>query len=151
MLNGPNLNMLGLREPEIYGRETLAEIETACRARAEALHADLEFRQSNHEGALVDWIQETRGGADGLALNAGAYTHSSIALRDAIAAAETPTVEVHLSNTHAREPFRRRSLIAPVAIGVVAGFGADSYIAALDLLARRARRHAPPDAAANDA
>lgn len=146
VLNGPNLNMLGLREPEVYGRETLADLEAACRDCADRLGAALVFRQSNHEGVLVDWIQESRGAAAGIALNAGAYTHTSVALRDAIAAAETPTIEVHLSNVHAREPFRHRSLIAPVSIGVIAGLGSDGYLAALEALARRHRRTAgaPP-------
>ncbi|MEO1330688.1 MAG: type II 3-dehydroquinate dehydratase [Pseudomonadota bacterium] len=142
VLNGPNLNMLGVREPAIYGRETLADIEAACRARADQLGADLTFRQTNHEGTLVDWIHETQEQADGLVLNAAAYTHTSIALRDALKAAGTPTIEVHLSNVHAREAFRHVSLIAPVAVGVIAGLGGLGYLAALDALAQRIRPQA---------
>ncbi|MEL6317213.1 MAG: type II 3-dehydroquinate dehydratase [Pseudomonadota bacterium] len=137
ILNGPNLNMLGLREPEVYGHDTLEDLEAACRARGEALGLSVDCRQSNHEGALVDWIQEAREGADGLVLNAGAYTHTSIALRDALAAAQTPTIEVHLSNIHARESFRHRSLTAGLAIGVIAGLGAQGYLLALEALATR--------------
>lgn len=131
-LNGPNLNLLGTRQPEIYGRTTLADIEAQVRNRAAILGVDIEFRQSNHEGQLVDWIQEARGRFEAIALNAAAYTHTSVALRDAISAVGLPVVELHLSNIHAREDFRHRSLIAPVCVGQVSGFGAFSYILALE-------------------
>lgn len=137
VLNGPNLNMLGLREPEIYGSSTLSDLEDRCADAAAAHGLSVACRQSNHEGDLVDWIQAARERAGGLVLNAGAYTHTSIALRDALAAAEKPCVEVHLSNIHAREPERRVSHVAPVAIGVIAGFGVDGYAYAIDALARR--------------
>lgn len=132
VLNGPNLNLLGQREPEIYGRTTLADIEARVRELAAKMGVEVEFRQSNWEGQLVDWIHEARGIFAGIVLNAGAYTHTSIALRDAIAAAGVPTVEVHLSNVHAREEFRHRSLIAPVCRGVIAGFGVMSYLLGLE-------------------
>jgi 3-dehydroquinate dehydratase II len=131
-LNGPNLNLLGTRQPEIYGRTTLADIEAQVRTRAAILGVDVEFRQSNHEGQLVDWIQEARSRFDAIALNAAAYTHTSVALRDAISSVGLPVVELHLSNIHAREEFRHRSLIAPVCVGQVSGFGAFSYILALE-------------------
>ncbi len=131
-LNGPNLNLLGRREREVYGRTTLAEIETEVRKRAANLRSKIEFRQSNLEGELVSWIQEARGKFDVIVLNAAAYTHTSIALRDAIAAVGIPTIEVHLSNVHARERFRQKSLIAPVCVGQITGFGTNSYILALE-------------------
>jgi 3-dehydroquinate dehydratase-2 len=131
-LNGPNLNLLGTREPEKYGRTTLADIESAVRKRAAELNASIEFRQSNMEGELVSWIQSAKGGFDWIVLNAAAYTHTSIALRDAIAAIELPVIEIHLSNVHAREEFRHKSLIAPVCRGQVTGFGANSYLLALE-------------------
>jgi 3-dehydroquinate dehydratase II len=131
-LNGPNLNLLGQREPEIYGRTSLADIETKVRKRAAKLRAEIDFRQSNMEGELVAWIQEAKGKFDVLVLNAAAYTHTSIALRDAIAAVGVPTIEIHLSNIHAREEFRQKSVIAPVCRGQISGFGADSYILALE-------------------
>ena len=131
-LNGPNLNLLGQREPEVYGRETLADIEAAVRVRAKQLKAKIDFRQSNVEGELVDWIQQAKGKFDVIVINAAAYTHTSIALRDAIAAVEVPTIEIHLSNVHAREKFRQRSLIAPVCCGQIMGFGSKSYILAVD-------------------
>ena len=132
-LNGPNLNLLGRREPEVYGRETLADIEAAVRARAKLLKAKIDFRQSNVEGELVDWIQQARGKFDVIVINAAAYTHTSIALRDAIAAVGVPTIEIHLSNVHAREKFRQKSLIAPVCCGQIIGFGSKSYILAVEV------------------
>ena len=141
VLNGPNLNLLGTREPGIYGTTTLADIETLCRDTA-ALHAlDIVFHQTNHEGELVDMIHAARG-ALGVVLNAGAYTHTSVALRDAISAAGTPTVEVHLSNVFARESFRHHSYLSPVAKGVICGFGAQGYVLAIAALA--ASRKAVP-------
>jgi 3-dehydroquinate dehydratase-2 len=127
-LNGPNLNLLGQREPEVYGRETLADIEAAVRVRAKQLKAKIDFRQSNVEGELVDWIQQAKSKFDVIVINAAAYTHTSIALRDAIAAVGVPTIEIHLSNVHAREKFRQKSLIAPVCCGQIIGFGPKSYI-----------------------
>jgi 3-dehydroquinate dehydratase-2 len=131
-LNGPNLNLLGKREPDVYGHATLADIETQVRKRAKDLGVKVDFRQSNVEGELVDWIQEAKGSFDVIVLNAAAYTHTSIALRDAIAAVGVPTIEIHLSNIHAREKFRQKSLIAPVCCGQIAGFGQKSYILALE-------------------
>lgn len=127
VLSGPNLNLLGTREPEIYGTTTLPEIEADLATLAGQLGASVECRQSNHEGQLIDWLHEARTTFDGVVLNAGGLTHTSVALRDAIVACQKPCVEVHLSNTHAREPFRRRSLLAPVCVGVVLGFGPISY------------------------
>lgn len=132
VLNGPNLNRLGLREPDIYGTLTLADIERRCIARAEALGLAIDFRQSNHEGELVGWIHDAAEAACAIVLNAGAYTHTSIALHDALRAAGLPAIEVHLSNIHAREAFRHRSFIAPVALGIICGFGANSYELALE-------------------
>jgi 3-dehydroquinate dehydratase-2 len=137
VLNGPNLNLLGQREPGIYGSATLDDIGTALRERAGALGLTVEMRQSNHEGVLVDWLHEAQArGAHAVLLNAGAYTHTSVALLDAIRAIATPVIEVHLSNPHAREAFRHTSWIAPAAKGTIAGFGADSYLLALDAAAR---------------
>lgn len=127
VLNGPNLNLLGEREPELYGRATIGEIEAATRTRARELRVELSWMQTNHEGALVDAIQALRGRADGALINAAALTHTSLAVRDAVLAARVPFVEVHLSNILAREPERRRSVLADLAVGVVAGFGAESY------------------------
>ena len=132
ILNGPNLNLLGQRQPDIYGRITLTEIEGMVRAKAAILGVELDFRQSNLEGELVSWIQQARGAADVIILNAAAYTHTSIAIRDAIASSAIPTIEIHLSNVQAREDFRHNSLIAPVCCGQIAGFGAESYILALE-------------------
>jgi 3-dehydroquinate dehydratase-2 len=134
VLNGPNLNLLGTREPEIYGRTTLQDIERMLRDRATAAGADLEFRQTNDEGQLVTWIQEARGKFDAILLNAAAYTHTSVALRDAIVASQVSTIEIHLSNVHSREEFRHVSLIAPVCRGIIAGFGAQSYLLGLEAL-----------------
>ena len=134
ILNGPNLNRLGLREPGIYGAVTLADIEAQARERTAKRGFELIFRQSNHEGALVDWLQEASDSA-GVVLNAGAYTHTSVALHDAIRAIAAPVVEVHLSNVFAREAFRHHSTISPVAKGVICGFGAESYLLAIDAIA----------------
>jgi len=131
-LNGPNLNLLGKREPQVYGRTTLAEIETKVRERAGEFGAEVDFRQTNVEGQLVTWIQEARGSFDIIVLNAAAYTHTSVALRDAIAAVGIPTIEIHLSNTHSREAFRHHSFIASVCVGQIAGFGSASYVLAVD-------------------
>jgi 3-dehydroquinate dehydratase-2 len=131
-INGPNLNLLGQREPEVYGHMTLADIEGKVRKRATLLKAEIDFRQSNHEGELVDWIQQARGKFDVIVLNAAGYTHTSIALRDAIAAVGVPTIEIHLSNVHAREEFRHKSLIASVCTGQITGFGQKSYVLALE-------------------
>ena len=131
-LNGPNLNLLGTREPEVYGRTTLNDIETKVRERATKLGAEIDFRQSNLEGELVAWIQQSKGIYNVIVLNAAAYTHTSIALRDAISAVGVPTIEIHLSNVHAREEFRHKSLIAPVCKGVILGFGAESYVLAVE-------------------
>ena len=135
VLNGPNLNLLGQRQPEVYGHTTLEMIETRCRAHGAARDFDVVCAQSNHEGAMIDHIHATRGTHAGMILNAGAYTHTSIALMDAISSAEIPTVEVHLSNIHARESFRHVSYIARVAIGQIAGFGPKGYELAIDALA----------------
>lgn len=127
VLNGPNLNLLGQREPEVYGRATLAEIEARTRERARALGVELSWTQTNHEGELVDAIQDLKDRADGAVINAAAFTHTSIAVRDALLAVRVPFVEVHVSNIFAREPERRRSVLADAAVGVVTGFGAESY------------------------
>jgi 3-dehydroquinate dehydratase-2 len=131
-LNGPNLNLLGQREPDIYGRTTLADIEAMVREHAAKSGVGIEFRQSNLEGELVTWIQEAKGRFEVIVLNAAGYTHTSVVLRDAIAAVGVPTIEIHLSNVHAREEFRHVSLIAPVCRGQIAGFGANSYILAIE-------------------
>jgi 3-dehydroquinate dehydratase-2 len=141
VINGPNLNLLGVREPERYGTSTLAQIEAALRDRARALGVQqVSWFQSNHEGALVDAVQGLAGAADGALVNAAAYTHTSVALRDAFLAVRVPFVEVHLTNVWAREEVRHRSLLADLALGVVAGFGADSYLLGLEALVGRLRR-----------
>ncbi|MBC7132633.1 MAG: type II 3-dehydroquinate dehydratase [Roseovarius sp.] len=134
ILNGPNLNLLGTRQPEVYGTTTLADIEAMCRAHAAARGLEIGFLQSNHEGALIDAIHAARGCHDGIILNAGAYTHSSVALMDAISAVALPAIELHLSNIHARESFRHVSHIARVAVGVICGFGAQGYLLAIDAM-----------------
>ena len=132
VLNGPNLNLLGLREPHHYGRETYAGLVERCRAKAKALGLEAEVRQSNHEGELITWIQEARMAACGLILNAGAYTHTSIALHDALRAAAVPVIEVHISNIYQREAFRQTSYVSPTAQGVLCGFGTFGYEMALE-------------------
>lgn len=139
ILNGPNLNLLGTRQPDIYGAATLADIEADCRAHASALGLAVDFRQSNHEGELVDWVQQARHSCAGLIVNAGAYTHTSIALLDALLACERPVIEVHLSNIHQREPFRQQSYVSKAARGMICGFGGHGYILALDAVARLIR------------
>lgn len=131
-LNGPNLNLVGTREPDVYGRVTLAEIEARVRHRAKELGVEIDFRQSNTEGELVNWIQEAKGKFDALVINPAAYTHTSVALRDAIVAVGVPAVEIHLSNIHSREEFRQKSLLAGICKGQISGFGAFSYILGLE-------------------
>ncbi len=137
VVHGPNLNLLGTREPEIYGRASLEEIHAELAAAAKPWGAELEFFQSNHEGALIDRIQEALSWADGILINPGGLTHTSVSLRDALAATRLPVVEVHLSNLAAREEFRRHSLVSPIAVGVVSGFGAQSYRLGLEALLQR--------------
>ncbi len=137
VLNGPNLNLLGTREPDIYGTETLESIEAACRKRAGDLGLAVEFRQSNNEGDLVDWIQEAGGSHQALIVNAGAYTHTSVALLDALLATGLPIIEVHLSNIHQRDEFRQLSYVSKAADGVICGLGGVGYELALDALARK--------------
>jgi 3-dehydroquinate dehydratase-2 len=137
VLNGPNLNLLGLREPEIYGSDTLDDIADMLEDKARGLGLEIELRQSNHEGHLVDWLQEANAeGAKGVILNAAAFTHTSVALHDAIKAISVPVIEVHLSNPHKREEFRHKSFVSSAARGTIAGFGALSYALALDAIAR---------------
>lgn len=139
ILNGPNLNMLGQRQPHLYGAETLADLEKRSAAHAEKLGFTVEFRQSNHEGVLVDWIQEARGKAAGMVINAAALTHTSIALLDALLALDIPVIEVHLTNIYRREPFRHHSYISRAATGVICGLGPKGYELALDALAEQLR------------
>ena len=139
VLNGPNLNLLGTREPEIYGRVTLAEIEALTRARAKVLGVTVTWHQTNHEGALVELVQQLAESADGALINAAALTHTSLGLRDAVLAVRVPFVEIHLSNIFAREPARRHSMLADLAVGVVSGFGAQSYVLGLEALAGHLR------------
>jgi 3-dehydroquinate dehydratase II len=134
VLNGPNLNLLGTRQPEVYGRTTLADVEAMCADKAKALGIEIDFRQSNHEGTLVDWIHEAKGKHDGIVINAGAYTHTSIALHDAIASVELPVAEVHISNIHKREEFRHLSYISKVSLGMICGFGPYGYLMGIDAL-----------------
>jgi 3-dehydroquinate dehydratase-2 len=136
ILNGPNVNMLGTREPHIYGTTTLAEIERTCRARAASLGLSVDFRHSNHEGQLVDWIQAARADAAGIIINPGGLTHSSVSLLDALLAAGLPTIEVHLTNIHRREAFRHESYVSKAAQGVICGFGPYGYELALEGLAK---------------
>lgn len=136
VLHGPNLNLLGTREPDVYGTTTLAEVDEQIRGVAESLDVEVEIVQSNHEGALIDAVQQAAGGTDGFVVNAGGYTHTSVALRDALVASGRPFVEVHVSNVFGREAFRRESLLADVAVGTVSGFGADSYTLAVRGLVR---------------
>ncbi len=136
ILNGPNLNLLGTREPELYGRDSLADIEAECRRHAQRRGLAVDFRQSNHEGELVEWVQDARGRASGLIVNAAGYTTTSVALLDALLAAELPVIEVHLSNIFRRESFRQHSLVSLAAKGVICGLGATGYLIALDAFAR---------------
>lgn len=131
VLNGPNLNLLGKRQPDVYGRLTLEQINRKVRALAKELSVNVDIRQSNHEGELVTWIQQAPGRFDAIVINPAAYTHSSVAMRDAITAVGIPTIEIHISNIHRREPFRHHSFIAEAAVGQIAGFGADSYLLGL--------------------
>lgn len=146
VLNGPNLNLLGLREPEIYGSTTLSDVEGLCVRVGQVLGLDVTCRQSNHEGELVEWLQEAREQQDGLIINAGAYTHTSVALHDALRASDLPAIEVHLSNIHRREEFRRHSYIALAALGMICGLGPQGYELALQALAAHMRAHpaSPP-------
>jgi 3-dehydroquinate dehydratase-2 len=135
ILNGPNLNLLGTRDPKVYGKTTLAEIEKDCRTRGQALGYEIDFKQSNSEGQLVDWIHAAKGKHAGIVINAGAYTHTSIAIMDAITSVELPVAEVHLSNIHKREAFRHLSYISKVSVGMICGFGAIGYQLAMEALA----------------
>ncbi|HOM15243.1 MAG TPA: type II 3-dehydroquinate dehydratase [Rubrivivax sp.] len=143
VLNGPNLNLLGTREPAVYGSATLADVQALCEATGRQLGVDVDFRQSNHEGVLIDWLHEAgaafrAGSVLGVVFNAGAYTHTSVALHDAVKGCGVPMIEVHISNVHAREPFRHHSCLSPAAAGIVVGFGIDGYALAMQGLARRA-------------
>lgn len=140
LINGPNLNMLGLRQPEIYGAQSLTEIEQACRHHAKQQGVALTCLQSNHEGQLVEWVQQARDHADGIVINPGAYSHTSIALLDAVMSAETPLIEVHLSNIHARESFRHHSYLSQAALAVICGLGSKGYLMAIEALAEHIRK-----------
>lgn len=135
ILNGPNLNLLGQRQPEIYGHETLEDVGEACATLAEDLHLSIRFHQSNHEGVLVDWVQEARGQVAGIIINPGAYSHTSVAILDALNAFDGPVLEVHISNIHKREAFRHHSFVSTRAEGVIAGFGTEGYLLALRRMA----------------
>lgn len=137
VLNGPNLNMLGKREPAIYGAQTLADVEALCRAAGNDFDLSIDFRQSNHEGELVTWIQEALGTADGILINPGAYSHTSVAIYDALKAVALPVAEVHISNIHQREAFRHHSYVSAVAFGVICGFGTLGYRLALEAMAQK--------------
>ena len=141
VFHGPNLNLLGMREPDVYGKITLAEINQLLSEKAREHSYQLQIEQSNHEGVLIDRIQDAKNWADGILINAGAYTHTSIAIRDAISGVQLPTVEVHLSNIHAREPFRHVSMIAPVCVGQICGFGFNSYLLGLQALMDYLKRY----------
>lgn len=143
VLNGPNLNMLGKREPAVYGSATLEDVQKLATDHARKRGFSIDFRQTNHEGVLVDWVQEAREAASGIVINAGAYTHTSVALLDALRSAERPVIEVHLSNVFAREAFRHHSYVSPVALGVICGFGPHGYVLAIDALTQ----HISPSAA----
>jgi 3-dehydroquinate dehydratase-2 len=135
IINGPNLNMLGVREPSVYGPDTLGDIEAACAERALLLGISVDFRQSNAEGEIVSWIQEARDNDDGIIINAAAYSHTSVAIFDALSMAELPVIEVHLSNIYQREPFRHHSYVSTVATGIICGLGGQGYMLALDAMA----------------
>ncbi|MDU9394149.1 type II 3-dehydroquinate dehydratase [Pseudomonas sp. zfem002] len=137
VLNGPNLNMLGLRQPEVYGRETLADVEALCRASGASHDLAIEFQQTNHEGRMIDWIHQARGRVAGIVINPGAWTHTSVAIHDALIAAEVPVIEVHISNVHRREAFRHHSYVSLVAQSVLAGFGTHGYVLAISHFARQ--------------
>jgi len=136
ILNGPNLNLLGTREPEIYGRDTLSDIERKCRLHGQAIGHEIDFRQSNSEGEIVDWIQLAQQESDGIIINPAAYTHTSVAIMDALKQFNNPIIEIHISNIFSREPFRHHSYISPVANGVICGFGANGYSIALDAISQ---------------
>ncbi|HRP79837.1 MAG TPA: type II 3-dehydroquinate dehydratase [Aquamicrobium sp.] len=139
VLNGPNLNLLGQRQPQVYGKATLADVEALCREAGARLALEIDFRQSNHEGQLIDWIHEARGRHHGIVLNAGAFTHTSIAIMDALASVELPVAEVHLSNIHRREDFRHLSYVSKVALGMICGFGPQGYVLAMEALSAHLR------------
>ncbi|MCW2271043.1 3-dehydroquinate dehydratase [compost metagenome] len=146
VLNGPNLNMLGLRQPDVYGRETLADVQALCEQAASGQDLALEFHQTNHEGQMIDWIHQARGRVAGIVINPGAWTHTSLAIHDALIAAEVPVIEVHISNVHRREAFRHHSYVSLVAKAVLAGFGTHGYVLAIDHFARELRAQQGGDA-----